>query len=148
MGDEALVEQAYLDIRQHGRLRDGLRTARAVASRAKGSPALKARALHVLGHAQSRLRHPGKAIASLLESAAIYEELGDRRRLANVFDTLGTVYAARGRLQQALHHYSLSLVEKAVLDDRRGLAITIGNIGRLRIGHSILPTRRAGHPRA
>ncbi len=131
--DEALIEKAYADIRQHGLLREGLKVAREVAKRAAGNPALKARALHVLGHAQSRLRHPGKAIATLLEAIEIYEELGDRRSLANVFDTIGTVYAARGRLQQALHHYSLSLVEKAVLDDRRGLALTIGNIGRLHL---------------
>lgn len=131
--DADRIEQAWLDIRRRGAFRKGMKTAREVARRATQNPALRARALHVLGHAQSRLRRPGRAIATLLEAVALYDEIGDDRARANVYDTIGQVYATRGRLDRALYYYGLSLVDKAVLDDRAGLAVTIGNVGRLQL---------------
>jgi tRNA A-37 threonylcarbamoyl transferase component Bud32 len=72
----------------------------------------------------------------LLKSARIYRELKDYAARAQVFDTLGSVEAARGRLDFAVHFFALSLVDKSLLGDKAGMAITLGNIGRthLRLG--------------
>jgi tRNA A-37 threonylcarbamoyl transferase component Bud32 len=65
-----------------------------------------------------------------------YRQLKDFAARAQVYDTLGSVEAARGRLDFALHFYALSLVDKTLLQDKSGIAITLGNIGRahLRLG--------------
>ncbi len=133
MGDAALIERAWLDLRQRGALREALRIARDITQRAGDDTRLRARALHVLGHAQARLRRSQKGITTLLEARAAYAEAGDERAVSHVNDSIGQVYASRGDLEQALFHYSLSLVDKATLGDRLGMAVTTGNIGRLHL---------------
>jgi len=137
MGDAARIERAWLDLRQRGALREALRTARDIAKRAGDNVRLRARALHVLGHAQSRLRRSRRAVTTLLEAREGYLRAGDERGVSHVNDSIGQVYAAHGDLEQALFFYSLSLVDKASLGDRLGMAVTIGNIGRIQL--------RAGH---
>ncbi len=131
VGDAARLELAYVDLRQGHDLKRVLEAARAVAKRSCEAPALRARALHVMGMAYDRLRRTGRALAVLLEAARLYEQTGNVLARAHVDDSIGLVHATRGRLEAATFYFAVSLVDKAVLGDRRGLAVTIGNLGRV-----------------
>ena len=132
-GDAALVELAYLDLRERGELSRTIETAKGIADRAGEDVLLRARALHVLGMALGRSGEKAEAMSVLLKAAGLYDEAGHDVARAHVFDTLGTVNATLGRLDLAAHHYAMSVVDKALLGDRRGLAVTIGNLGRLQL---------------
>lgn len=131
--DATRLELAYLDLRERGEVQKTIRTAQEIAGRASDDPRLRARALHVLGMALDRARQKGQALARLLEAARLYDEEGNDIARAHVYDTIGTLHATSGRLDQATHYYALSLVDKALLGDRRGLAVTIGNLGRVQL---------------
>ena len=73
------------------------------------------------------------AVDGLLEAAAIYREIDCELGRAQVLDTLGMVQAAHGRVDDALHHYALSLAAKALGGDSEGIAISLGNMGRVQI---------------
>src|SRR5262249_30448631 len=53
--------------------------------------------------------------------------------MAEVEDTLGMVHAARGRFDLAAGEYARSLARKSILGDREGMAITLGNLGRVHL---------------
>ena len=132
-GDAARLELAYLDLRERGGIRRAIRVAKEIAGRACDEPRLRARALHVLGMALDRARRKERALTTLLEAARLYDEQGNDVARAHVYDTIGTLHATGGRLDEATHFYALSLVDKALLGDRRGLAVTIGNLGRVQL---------------
>ena len=136
LGDPCRLELAFLAVRERSACKDALVTARLVADRADPDSLLAARALHVVGLAEGKLRHTPAAVDALRRSAKIYRSLGERLGRAQVYDTLGMVEGARGRLDYAIHSYAMSLVDKTLLGDRVGMAITLGNLGRvhLRIG--------------
>jgi tetratricopeptide (TPR) repeat protein len=136
LGDRCRIELAYLDLRQRRDVREALAIAMDVIRQAAPGSALSARAHHVAGLAEGKLRRSGAAIDQLMQAARTYRELKDPNSRAQVFDTLGSVEAARGRLDLAVHFFALSLVDKSLLGDKVGMAITLGNIGRthLRIG--------------
>ena len=104
-----------------------------VASRVAPGSRLAARAWHIAGVAQIKLSRTDGAIDCLLRALEAYRELNDRLGLAQVYDSLGMAYSARGRLDHALGVFALSLVDKTLLDDQAGLAITLGNLGRLHL---------------
>jgi serine/threonine-protein kinase len=133
LGDLCRVELAFLDLRQRSAVRDALETARAIAARAGADAPLRARALHVAGLAEGKLRKTPAALATLLEACELYRAEGDRFGQARVHDTLGMLHAARGRLDHAVYCYALSLVDKSLLGDRHGMAITLGNLGRVHL---------------
>lgn len=133
LGDPCRVELALLDLRQRDAVKDAVVVAQLVVDRAEPKSALAARALHVVGLAEGKLRHTSVAADALLKAAEIYGVLEERAGLAQVYDTLGTLEAARGRLDNALHFYALSLVDKTLLGDRPGMAITLGNLGRVHL---------------
>ena len=133
LGDAALIERAWLDLRQRGALREALRTARDVAARARRRHAAEGpraprpgpRAVATEPVAEGR-RHPPRG-------AGGYDEAGDERAVSHV-ERLHRPGVRRARRPRAgPPHYSLSLVDKASLGDRLGLAVTIGNIGRLQL---------------
>ena len=136
LGDRCRIELAYLDLRQRRDVREALVIAMDVIRQAGPGSALSARAHHVAGLAEGKLRRSGAAIDQLMQAARAYLELRDFASRSQVYDTLGSVEAARGRLDTAVHFYALSLVDKSLLGDKVGMAITLGNIGRthLRIG--------------
>jgi len=133
LGDASRIELAFLDIRERNAVKGALAVARAIAERAEPNSLLAARALHVAGLAEGKLRHTAAATDALLRSAEIYGALGERLGQAQVYDTLGMVEGARGRLDYALNFYALSLVDKTMLGDRQGMAITLGNLGRVHL---------------
>jgi tetratricopeptide (TPR) repeat protein len=136
LGDRCRIELAYLDLRQRRDVHEALAIAMDVIRQAAPGSALAARAHHVAGLAQGKLRRSAAAIDQLMQAAKIYRELRDPSSRAQVYDTLGSVEAARGRLDLAVHFFALSLVDKSLLGDKVGMAITLGNIGRthLRLG--------------
>jgi tRNA A-37 threonylcarbamoyl transferase component Bud32 len=136
LGDRCRIELAYLDLRQRRDVRDALVIAMNVIKDSPPDSPLLARALHVAGLAEGKLRRSGPAIDLLLKSAKTYLKLRDWASRSQVYDTLGSVEAARGRLDFAVHFFALSLVDKTLLLDKAGIAITLGNIGRthLRLG--------------
>ncbi len=136
LGDACLIEIALLDIRERSGVEEALVVARGVIQRAAPNSPLMARAYHVAGLAEGKLRRTGPAIDLLLKAVAVYRKLQDSGARAQVYDTIGSLESARGRLDLALHFFALSLVDKTFLGDKAGIAITLGNIGRahLRLG--------------
>ena len=133
-GAVADVELAMLDIRRRGGIAGAAETARAILDGEGRAPGpLRARALHVLGLAEGKLRNTADALDALLEANRLYAEFDARFPRAQVQDTIGMLFAARGRLDQAVYWYALSLADKALLGDRLGMAITLGNLGRLHL---------------
>lgn len=131
--DACRVELALLDLLDSSRVKKALAEVQAVVQRSEGPSVLAARALHVMGLAQGKLRRTSEATDSLLRAAEMYSTVGERLGQAQVYDSLGMTEAARGRLDFALYWYSLSLVDKVLLGDRLGIAITVGNIGRVQL---------------
>lgn len=133
LGDAARVELAMLDIRQRNDIPAALETARSILAGDPAEPSVAARAQHVVGLAEGKLRRTPAALDALLAAAALYGQVGDRHARAQVHDGVGMLLAARGRLDQAVYWYALSLADKALLGDRLGMAITLGNLGRLHL---------------
>ncbi len=135
VGEPCQVELALLDVRGRRNLEAALGTARDVAARARerGEAALRARALHVAGLALGKLRRNREAVDSLVEARDLYRELGDGAGLARVQDTLASVQASLGQLEAAASLYAISLVRKVLAGDRQGVALTLGNLGRLQL---------------
>lgn len=130
VGDEALVELAFVDARQRGCTADTLARAKSIMTRVPRGELLRARACHVVGWIEGKLRRTGIALEFLDEAREIYRSRDRRRDLGRVYDTMGEICAAKGQLEGAFAYYSMSLVEKSRADDRVGMALTIGNIGR------------------
>ncbi|HEX9792376.1 MAG TPA: protein kinase [Planctomycetota bacterium] len=133
LGDVCLVEIALLDIRERSALEVALGEAGEVLARAEEGSRLQARALHVVGLAQAKLRRNREAAHALLASLEIYRELDDRLAQAQLQDTLGSLYASKGRLDLATGYFALSLVQKTLGGDRYGMALTLGNLGRVHL---------------
>ncbi|HRE61470.1 MAG TPA: protein kinase [Micropepsaceae bacterium] len=126
----ASLERGFIRLREMGGESEALKSASGVIdSGAKG--VLRARALHLAGFAEyNRLNAPA-ALDRLTHAARAYEEAKSREGAAQVHDTLGSLQAMMGAVENALVSYMRSYAEKTVIGDRMGVAITLGNIGRL-----------------
>ena len=131
--EAARLELAYLDVRNPGALAGVAATARETAQRVPRQSKLAARGVSYrrIGRVQGGQR--GKCRRRPVGGGGHLS--GDRLRAgrAEVLDTLGMVQAARGRVDDALHHYALSLAAKALGGDSEGIAISLGNMGRVQI---------------
>lgn len=133
-GSVATIELAMLDIRRRGGIEGAAMMARAILDGDGAEPGLlRGRALHVLGLAEGKLRNTADALDALLEANRLYADADARAPRAQVQDTIGMLFAARGRLDQAVYWYALSLADKALIGDKLGMAITLGNLGRLHL---------------
>ncbi len=133
VGDEARIEVAYLDIRGRGGVEAAHAELEDVLARSAPGTATEARALHVLGLARGKLRRTALATDALLRAADGYRARSDSAALAQVQDTLGSLFASQGRLDFAVAHYAASIVGKLKSGDVAGMAITLGNLGRLHL---------------
>ena len=131
--DACRLELAYLDVRNPGAIVNVAATARQIAEKSARPSKLAARAFHIAGLGEYKASNTETAVDRLLEAAKIYQEIECEIGRAQVLDTLGMVQAARGRLDDAVHHYALSLAAKATLGDREGIAISLGNMGRVQL---------------
>lgn len=129
----ARVQRLLLNVTRHHELEQSLEELKTLLAK----PDLDGHSLgaicHVQGIAEGKLRRTSASATALLESLRYYKEAGDFWAIAQVRDTLGTLEAARGRLEQAVHCYAMALVDKSLLGDRLGMAITLGNLGRVHL---------------
>ncbi|MCE9546421.1 MAG: protein kinase [Planctomycetia bacterium] len=133
LADACRIELAWLDLRAGGPPRLLAAMLKDFAAQPQLPSRVAARAWHVCGLAWSKALVVPAAVDALLQAAELYHQAGDRLAEAQVYDTLGSVEADRGRLDNALHFYAMSLVDKALLGDRPGMALTLGNIGRVHL---------------
>ncbi len=133
LGDACRVELALLDIRERADLAAAHAAAQDIVRRTPAGSPLGARALHVLGFAEGKLRRTPQAVDALQRAADAYGALDRPLDRAQVHDTLGSVLAAAGQLGDALTFHALSLVPKLTLGDVAGAAITLGNMGRIHL---------------
>ncbi len=127
----AALELAACDLRKIGGDADVLKLIEPVIEQGGAEAAARPRALHLRGLIEMRRVDMQSAVKDLLAAADGYAALGSVPGSAQVNDSLGTVYAALGQVDQALAAYARSLADKTVLGDRQGVAITLGNLGRL-----------------
>lgn len=133
LDDACRLELALLDIRNPGALAAAAATARQIADRSPPASKLAARAFHISGLAEYQAGNSQTAVDRLLDAARTYRDAACEAGRAQVLDTLGMVQASLGRLDDAIHHYALSLAAKAILGDRAGIAISLGNMGRVEL---------------
>ena len=137
LGDPAAIELAFLDLRDPGAAAAVSAKAREIADRASQPPSsnlvLAARAFHIAGLAEDKLRHTAEAVNCLMKAKSLYGQCGCQLGQAQVLDSLGMVNESLGRLDDAVHHYVLSIAGKAVFRDRYGMAISLGNMGRVQL---------------
>lgn len=110
---------------------DGLSQVEELVECCAAHPELLGEALRLLGLTRAKRRDNAAAIAALERSVATFRGVRSARGLGEVYDTLGQVHAACGRLDLAAASYAQALAFKQSSDDRAGIAITLGNLGRL-----------------
>jgi tetratricopeptide (TPR) repeat protein len=133
VGDAARLELAFLDTQVFGKAAEAEQVADEIARGFHVTSPLGARARHCLGLARSKLGCLHQARLSLLESLDAYRQVKCQPGEAQVRDTLGSVLADCGRLGDAVHQYSMSIAIKARIHDVEGLAISLGNLGRIQL---------------
>jgi tetratricopeptide (TPR) repeat protein len=130
LGARAALELSFLDLRQ----RLDVAGAKGVAMRIAEDPEqpidVIARAWHIVGLAEGKLRRTQESAEALLKAEGLYRLVRDRSGLSQVRDTMGALMASLGRLDLAASHFMASLMDKAVAGDRLGMALTLGQMGR------------------
>ncbi len=130
------IQRQLISVIQHRELDEAVNVLESLSKQTDLSSSLLGALWHVRGLAEGKLRHTKESASALLESLTHYQHAEDLWGAAHVRDTLGTTEAARGHLESAVHCYSMALVDKCRLGDRLGMALTLGNLGRvhLRVG--------------
>ncbi len=86
-------------------------------------------------HVAARPGREAEALSAATEhaeqAAQVYRELGDRRELARVWETLGRLEQRRGALQRAWQHLSLAFEVQRALGDAVGLARSAGALAEV-----------------
>jgi class 3 adenylate cyclase len=121
MGSQRGYSSARMRLNQAGKLKDL-------------STLAQARVAHARGYLATKQGDIPTAISELNRAAHLYQ--GNEQRRAHVFDSLGMLFANLGDLQRAQGYYLLSLKIKRSLgvdQERYGIAITCGNLGRLEL---------------
>lgn len=113
-----------------------------------GPPAVRARALSILGIASYRAGAWDQALERHAASLALRRELGDLRGQAASLNNLGMVEAERGRWQRAREHYEASLRLYRKGGDRASEASALNNLGDLAVRQGVLDEARARHGEA
>ncbi len=131
-----LIQKHLIAVLQHRGLDETISALGSLESQSNLSSSVLGALWHVRGLAEGKRRRTKESASALLESLRHYQTAEDYLGASHVRDTLGTVEAARGHLESAVHCYSMALAEKCRLGDRLGMALTLGNLGRVhfRIG--------------
>lgn len=133
VGPAADVELALLDLQVPGKARLVENMLEQLATTVPTGSMLAARSRHILGLARNKVGNLHGARAALLEALEAYQTLDCTAGQAQTRDSLGSVLADCGRLDDAAHHYTLSIAMKAQMSDPEGLSISLGNLGRLQL---------------
>ncbi len=122
----------------------------AVVRAGKNREATLALLLHVRGDLLRNRAEYAMALASLQESAALYEAFGNRPKLASVYTSLGALYREHGLLDRAesFHRRALDLREKAgdrfgVVQSLTAVAIALREQGQPREALAVLEKANA-----
>ena len=70
-----------------------------------------------------------KALESLKESLALFEEMNHVQNIARALNALGGVFFGKGELDQSITFYEKSLVIKKKIGNKQEIAITLNNLG-------------------
>ncbi|MBA3946847.1 MAG: tetratricopeptide repeat protein [Herpetosiphonaceae bacterium] len=118
--------------------------AQALAQRAMTPLDVQAKALNGAGYLSYVQGDAPGARALLWESLALRRELGDKRGIAEVLNTLGNVAGlAQGNTKQARLWYEESLLLSRELGHRYGVANTLNNLGLMTLYEGDYPHARA-----
>lgn len=90
-----------------------------------------ARVAHALGVLLTSDRESSGALSWLIQAQSAFASLGNRAGEAQASDALGAEYAHVGRTELAAICYARSLAVKLDIGDQQGVALTLGNLGRL-----------------
>lgn len=90
-----------------------------------------ARVAHALGVLLTSDRESSGALSWLIQAQSAFASLGNRAGEAQASDALATEYAHVGRTELAAICYARSLALKLAIGDEQGVALTLGNLGRL-----------------
>ena len=117
-------------------MRDAEALVSAAQKQARGAQTALARVAHARGYLAYKRGDSLLMLTELNRAASLYPK-GDRRR-AHVFDTLGMYFAGAGDPERARAYYvrSVSAKERAGDEERAGLAVTFGNLGRLELARA------------
>ena len=69
------------------------------------------------------------------KSLNLYEELGNKKGIANSLNNIGIIYDNQGNYKQALDYYSKSLKRQEEIGNKRGIAALLNNIGIIYENH-------------
>jgi tetratricopeptide (TPR) repeat protein len=125
------MELAICEMRSIGGEEKALALIEPVLEKGGTQQAVLPRAHHLRALIAMRRIDMQSAIKDLLTAADGFDRINSTAGSAQVNDSLGSCYAALGQTDQALAAYARSLADKSVLGDRQGVAITLGNLGRL-----------------
>ncbi len=87
--------------------------------------------LHVAARPGMEEQALAVAVAHAEQAAQVYEEAGDRRELARVWETLGRLERRRGALQRAWRHLTMAVEVQRAVGDATGLARSAGALAEV-----------------
>ena len=94
-------------------------------ARALGDAALIAESLNRVGNWHVNVQQPREALRFHLEAKTLFEQVHDRRGVAETTDLLGMASLKNGDCRQALHHYERAIAMFRALDVRASLASSL-----------------------
>lgn len=89
----------------------------------------KAGVLRSVGIIYGEQGNYGMTLINFGASLEIYQELGDKKGVANTYGNIGHVYSDQGNYPEALTNYLFSLSHNETLKDTNGMAIDYQNLG-------------------
>lgn len=129
-GEQQAEWRAYLDLgrlwasRDYNQTRDYFEAALELARRI-GEPAFLADSLNWMGNWCANDENPQRAVAYHQEALSIFEDLRNRRELANTLDLLALANMLAGDLNTSVHCYDRAIALFRELDDRPRLASSL-----------------------
>ena len=89
----------------------------------------KAEILHLKGRNLWRKNDPERAIIPLSESLTLFEELGNKQRIALCLREIGTTYLYRGEIDRSIKYYEQSYQMSKEIGNKWDMAACLNNIG-------------------
>lgn len=134
--EASLLGAAGLICADMGRWPEALRHHNAAAdvARAAGDKVLEAQAIGNRGNVYYQLGDLDQAYADQRRALALLDELGAGSRRAGPLADLALVLWARGEVDEAQALFEESLRLDVAIGERRGVAVTLANLGNLAIG--------------
>ncbi|HZF08383.1 MAG TPA: tetratricopeptide repeat protein, partial [Thermoanaerobaculia bacterium] len=119
-------------LRQHGRVREGLRVLESFLGKVVRAAMAQERVgdlLGTVGLAHADLGEVEKAIGSYEQALVIHREIRDRRGEGSDLGNLGSAYYRLGEVEKAIRYYEQRLVIAREVGDRCGEGNALGNLG-------------------